>query len=80
MTKKPKALSFDPEYVRDISVEVYMERLGKRDTQRVLNDPERGLEHIRKNAVFYDPQVTAALRAINKRHSLELGVKHGEAS
>lgn len=76
MAKNPKPPSFDPEYVRDIAEAVYKERLGKKDTQSMLE--KKGSEYLRRNAQIYDPQVIAALRAINSRHDLELGIKHKE--
>lgn len=74
MTKQPKGQAFDPEYVRDLSVEVYKERLGTDGAKRMLE--EDGPEKIRRNSQLYDPQVIATLRAINKRHDLELGIKN----
>lgn len=71
---KEKTPTFNAEYVRDISVEVYKERLGKKDTERLISDPDKGPEYLRKNAQFYDPQVVACLRAVNDRNGLELGL------
>lgn len=61
MTSTPE---FDPEYVRDISLDVYLERLGPDSTAKAV--AEVGMDVIRKRAVSYDPLTKAYLRAIGK--------------
>lgn len=73
MTKQ-KPQSFDDTYVRDISEAVYKDRLGPKQTASMLE--KDGAEKLRERAAFYDHTTVATLRAINQRHSIELGIKH----
>ncbi len=64
MTNPPAPPEFDPEYVRDISHAVYLERLGPDGTAKAV--AEVGMAVIRKRALSYDSLTKAYLRAIGK--------------
>ena len=60
--RKPPPPDFpDAELVRDISVEVYKERLGPANLTKMLE--ERGADVLRANAGSYDGLTRAYLRA-----------------
>ena len=62
MERRPQ--EFDPEYVRDISVAVYKDRLGEIDTASMLEaDADNGAK-LRGRAGSYDPLTRAYLRVL----------------
>ncbi len=65
MTTPPAPPEFDPEYVRDISLAVYLERLGPDGTAKAV--AELGINIIRGRAGSHDTLTKAYLRAIGKR-------------
>jgi hypothetical protein len=60
--RPPPPPEFGAERVRDISLAVYLERLGRDGTPEAI--AKLGLEKIRERAKSYDPLTRAYLRAI----------------
>jgi hypothetical protein len=61
MTKPP---DLDPDFVRDISLAVYLERLGPDGAPKAIKEAG-GIEVLRKRAGSYDALTKAYLRALN---------------
>ena len=61
MIKKP---TFDPEYIRDLSEQVYRLELGDEDTRRMIEKDKDQGEKLRGRAVAYDALTRSYLRVL----------------
>lgn len=63
---------FDTEFVRDVSEAVYRDRVGSDDITKMLDDPKRGPDYVRRTAGSYDTLTRAYLRTLKVTASLEI--------
>ena len=63
-------MSYTPDQIRDISVQVYMDRLGKDDTKRMLEKDADAGKKLRGRAAAYDPVTRSYLRALGLEPAL----------